>query len=82
MEVPQFFYIAPILSHILDINEVCTCGTACFLGPKGLWIPSTIWACKWRHPTVNFSTNASGATWWSNFDPIQVVPPNCQIFNY
>ena len=29
-----------------------------------------------------FSTNACGATWWPNFQLIQVVPPGGQLFNY
>ena len=28
--------------------------------------------CKWRHLMVKFVTNASGAIWWPNLQPIQV----------
>ena len=29
--------------------------------------------CKCCHLMANFGTNASGATWWTNFEPMQVV---------
>ena len=29
--------------------------------------------CKWRHLVVKFVTNASGAIWWPNLQPIQEV---------
>ena len=29
---------------------------------------------KWRHLVVKFKTNTSGATWWLNFELIQVAP--------
>ena len=29
--------------------------------------------CKWRHLVAKFVTNASGATWWPNFEPMQVA---------
>ena len=34
---------------------------------------------KWRLLVVKFRTNTSGATWWSNLEPIQVAPPGGQI---
>ena len=35
--------------------------------------------CKWRHLVDKFPTNASGATWWSNFLLMQIAPPGNQI---
>ena len=35
--------------------------------------------CKWRHLVDKFPTNASGATWWSNFLLMHVTPSVGQI---
>ena len=37
--------------------------------------------CKWRHLVGKFATNASGAIWWPNLQPMQVVPSGGQICN-
>ena len=29
--------------------------------------------CKWRHLVAKFVTDASGATWWPNLEPMQVA---------
>ena len=34
-----------------------------------------------RHLVANFSTNASGATLWPNFQLMELAPPGGQIFN-
>ena len=38
--------------------------------------------CKCCHLMANFGTNASGATWWPNFEKMQVVPHGSPIFNW
>ena len=45
----------------------------------GGWQISNLW--KWRHLVLKFWFNASGATWWSNFELMQVAPPGAQILN-
>ena len=42
--------------------------------PSDVAIAQAIWQFKWRHLVAKFVTNASIATWWSNFELIQVEP--------
>ena len=35
--------------------------------------------CKWRHLVAKFITNASDASCWPNFQPMQVAPPGAKI---
>ena len=37
-------------------------------------------AMQWCNLVANFANNANGATWWPNFEPMQVVPSVGQIF--
>ena len=32
-----------------------------------------IWQCMWRHLVAKVLTNASGATWWLNFQQMHVA---------
>ena len=37
-----------------------------------------MWQCKWCclcHVVAQFATDASGASWWLNFQPVHVAPP-------
>ena len=36
---------------------------------------------QWSNLVADFANNANGATWWSNFEPMQVVPSVGKIFN-
>ena len=37
--------------------------------------------CKWCHLVAKFATNASGAIWWPNLQPMQDAPSGGQILN-
>ena len=37
--------------------------------------------CKWCHLVAKFGTNASGAIWWPNLQPMQDAPSGGQILN-
>ena len=39
-------------------------------------------AMQWRNLVANFGSNASGASWWPNFEPMQVVPLGDPICNW
>ena len=40
-----------------------------------------LWQCKWCPLVAEFGTHASGASWWPNFEPMQVVPLGDPIYN-
>ena len=35
----------------------------------------------WRHLVGKFATNAIGAIWWANLEPMQVAPSGGQLCN-
>ena len=40
-----------------------------------------MWQCKLHNLVANFANNANGATWWPNFEPMQVVPSVGNVYD-
>ena len=72
-------WVRHICANLTDVTLADEDTNSILIMPIGQ--SKAMWQRKWRNLVANFAKNASGATWWPNFEPIQVVPSGGQICN-